>query len=170
MIARLRDPDRTEEEMAEPFTETLRASWGHMDFNAHMANTAYLDLSADVRLAYFAARGFSARDFERERIGPVVMKDEIEYRAEIRLREEMTIGIELAGLSVDGSRFRVRNVFRRADGRTAAVVTTDAGWFDLVGRRLTAPPPALFEALKNLDRTDDFEELPSSLRGAEQKR
>lgn len=152
--------------MSEPFTRSYRASWGQMDFNAHMANTAYLDLAADTRLMYFEESGFSPRDFERERIGPVVMRDEIVYRAEVRLLERVTVSLELAGLSEDSSRFRLRNGFQRDDGRTAAVVTTDAGWFDLEQRRLCAPPEALRKALAELARTGDFEPLPSSLRGA----
>ena len=34
------------------------AGWGTMDFNSHMANTAYLNLAADVRMAFFADHGF----------------------------------------------------------------------------------------------------------------
>lgn len=149
--------------MSETFATSLRAGWGHMDFNAHMANTAYLDVSADVRFLYFESQGFSAADFGRERIGPVVMKDEIIYRAEIRLQEEFQVTLELAGISDDGSRFRLRNTFVRDDGRTSAVVTTDAGWLDLEKRRLTAPPSALLHGLRKLVRTDDFKDLPSSL-------
>ena len=94
----------------------------------------------------------------------MVMKDEIVYRAEIRLQEEVRVSLELAGLSDDGSRFRLRNTFCRDDGRIAAVVTTDAGWLDLDLRRLAAPPPVLLEGLRHLVRTENFEELPSSLK------
>jgi acyl-CoA thioester hydrolase len=57
-----------EEAMSEPFTSRFRASWGQMDFNAHMANTAYLDLAADTRLLYFEEGGFSPRDFWASRM------------------------------------------------------------------------------------------------------
>ncbi|AOE83863.1 thioesterase [Pseudomonas sp. TCU-HL1] len=56
-----------------------------MDFNSHMRNTAYLDKSADVRMMYFAHRGFPMSEFRRLRLGPVVMKDEIEYFRECHL-------------------------------------------------------------------------------------
>ena len=36
---------------------------GTMDFNGHMANTAYLDLAADVRMAFFAEHGFPPAEF-----------------------------------------------------------------------------------------------------------
>ena len=40
--------------MDEALRRSFRAGWGQMDFNAHMANTAYLDLAADTRLVCFA--------------------------------------------------------------------------------------------------------------------
>ncbi|MDJ1164217.1 hypothetical protein QHI69_20265 [Burkholderia gladioli pv. gladioli] len=32
------------------------ASWGDMDFNSHMRNTAYLDKSVDARMLYLSKR------------------------------------------------------------------------------------------------------------------
>jgi acyl-CoA thioester hydrolase len=57
------------------FERMLVAGWGDMDYNAHMRNTAYLDKSADVRMMYFAERGFPMAEFARLQLGPVVMKD-----------------------------------------------------------------------------------------------
>jgi acyl-CoA thioester hydrolase len=150
--------------MNEIFQTCFRAGWRAMDANGHMANTAYLDFAADTRFRFFEANGFTARDFERTRIGPVVMRDATDYRAEILLQEEFSVTFELMGLSEDGSRFRLRNTFLKSDGRVAAVVITDAGWWSLDKRRLVAPPPALAAAMALLNRTDDFAELPSSLK------
>lgn len=135
-----------------------------MDFNGHMGNTAYLDLSADTRFRYFEFSGFTAEDFHREKIGPVVMRDVIEYKAEIRLQEEFSVSLELAGLSEDGSRFRIRNTFAKAGGRVAAIVVTDAGWLSLQRRRLVAPPEKLLAAMIRLACTEDYVDLPSSIR------
>jgi acyl-CoA thioester hydrolase len=150
--------------MSKVFETRFRAGWRAMDVNGHVGNTAYLDFATDTRFRYFEANGFSARDFERTRIGPVVMRDAIDYRAEIRLQEEFTVNLELMGLSEDGSRFRLRNTFFKTDGKIAAVVTTDAGWWSLESRSLVVPPPELSTAMARLNRTDDFEELPSSVR------
>jgi acyl-CoA thioester hydrolase len=149
--------------MSEVFQARFRAGWGAMDANGHMANTAYLDFAADTRFQYFEANGFTARDFDRSRIGPVVMRDATDYRSEIRLQEEFSVTFELMGLSKDGSRFRLRNAFLKADGTVAAVVTTDAGWWSLDSRRLVVPPAELSTAMARLSRSEDFEELPSSI-------
>ncbi len=48
-------------------------------------------------------------EFRRLRIGPVVMKDEIEYFHEVHLLEELELAF--AGLSEDGSRLLIQNFF-----------------------------------------------------------
>jgi acyl-CoA thioester hydrolase len=147
--------------MSKPFETTFRAGWGMMDFNAHMANRAYLDMAADTRMMFFESVGFSMREFEKHAIGPVVNRDELEYFKEIRLLEPVRVELLLAGLALDGSRMRMRNVFYRPDGKEAARLTSSAGWLDLRARKLTVPPTALYEALASLPHTDDYEDLPA---------
>ena len=148
--------------MSEIYKVHLKVRWGDLDFNAHMANSAYLNVAVDVRMMYFEENNFSVRNFEKLKIGPVVMKDEIIYFKELRLLEEIEVHHLIAGISEDGSRFRFRNIFYRPDGKKAAAVTTTAGWLDLSTRKLIAPPPNLFEAMRRLVKTEDFETLPNS--------
>jgi acyl-CoA thioester hydrolase len=146
------------------FEKVLVAGWRDMDYNSHMANTAYLDRAADVRMHYFAENGFSVEDMMRLRIGPVVMKDEIEYFREVKLLQEIRVSLACAGLAPDGSRFVLRNEFAHVDGKRCAVVTSTGGWLDLNVRRLIAPPDALRKALEALDKSEGFLELRSSTR------
>jgi acyl-CoA thioester hydrolase len=146
------------------YEKTLYAGWGDMDFNAHMRNTAFLDKSADVRMMFFAEHGFPSEEFVRRKIGPVILRDDVEYFREVPLLGEVRVTLSLGALSEDGSRFRIRNEFLRADGQLAARVTSTGGWLDLAVRKLTAPPAALLAALQSLPRTADFEVVPSSLR------
>jgi acyl-CoA thioester hydrolase len=147
------------------FARTLFAGWADMDFNSHMRNTAFLDKSADVRMTYFADNGFPMGEFLRLGLGPVVMKDEVEYRKEVRLLQEITVSLAIAGHSEDGSRFVLRNEIVDLDGALCASVTSTGGWLDRVARKLVAPPKALHELMKSLPQTSDFKVLPSSVRG-----
>jgi acyl-CoA thioester hydrolase len=148
--------------MAPLFSKTFHVGWGDMDFNAHMRNTAYLDMSADVRMMYFAEHGFSMREFERRRIGPVVMRDELEYFRELRLLEPVTVTLSLAALSRDAVRFALRNEFFKDDKKRVATVTSFGGWLDLEKRKLTSPPEQLAKLLDELPRCEDFRELASA--------
>ena len=146
------------------YAKKVTAGWGDMDFNAHMRNTAYLDKAVDVRMAFFAEHGLPMRELKRLGVGPVVQKDEIEYYREVNLLDELTITLALAGMAEDGSRFRLRNEFVRADGKPVAKLTSTGGWLDLAARKLVAAPPAVMAAWGHLARSEDFEAMPSSLR------
>jgi len=142
----------------------LLVGWQDIDMNGHMRNTAYLEKAVDVRLSYFAARGFPAAEFGRRRFGPVIMTDEVRYHREVHLLERLRGTLALAGLAPDGSRFRLRNEFWRPDGRLAARIDSTGGWLDTDARRLVAPVAEIAAALATLGRTADFATLPSSLR------
>ena len=146
------------------YSRKLIAGWGDMDFNSHMKNTAFLDKSADVRMMFFAENGFPVQEFSKLKLGPVVMKDEVQYFKEVRLLETFRATLALAGLAPDGSRFVMRNEFWRPDGKLAVRVTSTGGWLDLVGRKLIVPPTPLLDSMRVLERTADFAELPSSIR------
>ena len=149
---------------AAPFSIATFAGWSEVDANAHLANHAYLFKCVDCRMSYFKQNGFPVTEFAKRRIGPVVRRDELEYFREVALLEEIKITLQLGGQATDGSRFRLINEFLRADGKVAARVRSEGGWLDLEARKLIAPPPDLFAAMKAMPRSADFEELPSSLR------
>ena len=135
-----------------------------MDWNSHMANTAYLNKVVDARVLALTELGFPTEEFARLRLGVVIMKDELEYKREVKWMEEIDISFTVAGLAADGSRFRVQNELRRTSGELAARVTSTGGFMDLDARKLVAPPAAVLAAYRALPRTEDFVELPSSVR------
>ena len=106
--------------MSEIFEKTFHVGWGNVDFNGHLANTAFLDLAVDVRMFFFAENGFSIQQFQRQRFGPVVLKDEIEYYKEMYMLDKIRITFQIAGFNEDVSRFRIRNEFFSEDGKISA--------------------------------------------------
>jgi acyl-CoA thioester hydrolase len=142
------------------YAKEFRAGWGTMDFNGHMANTAYLDLAADVRMAFFAEHGFPPSEFRRLALGPVIQKDELEYFREVGLHDPVTVTHALLAMSADGARFVIENEIWSAAGERAAAVRSTGGWLDLRARKLVAPPPALLAAFVQVPRAPGFAELP----------
>jgi acyl-CoA thioester hydrolase len=146
------------------FEQHFRVGWGDLDSNAHMANTAFLDRAADTRMLFYLVRGFPMTRFSEERIGPVIVRDELVYRKELRLLDEFVVNLEIIGLSADGARFQVRNTFRTGAGEVAAIVTSAGLWFDLEHRRPRPPPPDLDAMFRQAPRGEDFKEIPPNLR------
>lgn len=142
------------------YTKEFFAGWGAMDFNGHLAGRAYLDLAADVRMAFFAEHGFPPSEFRRLALGPVIRKDELEYFREIGLHEIVTLTYAALAMSADGARFVVENEVWSARGERAATIRSTGGWLDLRARKLVAPPAELLAAFQQVPRLPDFVELP----------
>jgi acyl-CoA thioester hydrolase len=140
------------------FDQKYSVGWSDLDANAHMANTSYLDYAANTRFLFFAQHGFTVSRFATEKFGPVMTRDEIVYRKELRLGEEFRVDLESVGISKDGVRFRVRNTFHNAENVVIATITSDGVWFDLETRRPRVPPPEIDNLMRNLKRSGDYAE------------
>ena len=147
-------------DFSERYAKEFLAGWRTMDFNGHLANTAYLDLAADVRMAFFAEHGFPPTEFRRLAIGPVVRRDELEYFREINLHDTVTVSHAALAMSADGARFTLENEIFNTAGERAAVVRSTGGWLDLTARKLIVPPPPLIRAMRLVPRAPEFVDLP----------
>jgi len=125
-----------------------------------MANSSYLDHASNTRMLFFNQNGFTMSRFASEKFGPVIVRDELVYRKELRLMEDFRVDFEAAGLSRDGVRFRIRNTFRNSANDVSAVLTSDGVWFDLERRKPRTPPQDLHNLMQALQRTNDFAEIP----------
>lgn len=144
--------------MASTFTQDYRAQWRDMDFNQHMANSAFLDYASNTRILFFASVGFTAAEFAARRLGPVVLEDRLVYRREIRMLEPFTVDFQQVAGTADGRRFKVRNRFMTEAQGLCATVDSVGLWFDLAERRPVAPPDDLRAAFSQLVRADDYEQ------------
>ena len=135
-----------------------------MDMNGHMAGAAYHNKVIDARVSILGEMGFPREEFTRLRLGVVGMKDEIEYRREVRWMQEIVITVLIAGLALDGSRFKFRHDVLAADGALCARITTTLGFMNLDERKLVSPPPKVLALLQTFPRAEDFAELPSSIK------
>jgi acyl-CoA thioester hydrolase len=144
--------------MTVAFIQQYRAQWRDMDFNQHMANSAFLDYASNTRILFFDSVGFTGRRFAELRIGPVVLEDRLVYRREVRLLEGFAVDFQTVALSPDGRRFKVRNRFTTESQGLCATVESVGLWFDLAERRQIVPPSDLQTAFLDLARADDFED------------
>lgn len=146
------------------YAKEFLVGWAEMDFNGHMANTAYLNLAADARISFFAEHGFPPSEFRRLAIGPVIRKDEVEYFRELGLHDTITVTYAVLAMSLDGARFVVENEIWSPRGERTARVLSTGGWLDLRARKLVAPPAELLAAFEQVPRAPDFVVLDSSAR------
>ena len=146
------------------FEKRFQVGWRDVDPNGHVANMVYLEYAVDTRIAFFASQGFPPENFLNLGFGPVIKNDFVEYFREVMILEELRVTIENGGFSEDGSRFRVVNSIYKYSGELAASVTSVGGWLSIKERKLIEPTDEIKNAWLTLERTEDFEELKSSIR------
>lgn len=141
------------------FSRSFTVRWADCDVNAHMRNTAYSEYGTDVRMAFLEHAGFPFERISKLGIGPVLLREELDYLREMKLGETITVDLRQLGLSPDGMRFRFQHAFMRADGELAARIVLEGGWVDLRRRKLTAPPEPLARAFSALPKAEGWAEL-----------
>ena len=142
------------------YRKSFAIRWSECDVNGHMRNTAYSEFGIETRLAYLADHGFPYSRMVEHGFGPVIQREEIDYRHELHLGEMVEVDFKSLGTSPEGGRFKLSHDFYRPGGKHVARIVLRGGWLDLHRRRLTVPPDELRSALDALERGEPWEELP----------
>ncbi|WP_051812818.1 acyl-CoA thioesterase [Streptomyces sp. NRRL S-340] len=138
--------------MYEAFRKSFEVRWDDVDFNGHLRSTRYLEYASTARLGFLVASGWDVRALQKEGFAAVLLGEEVRYRREVFLAEQVEVSCEVVGLTEDCARWRVRQTVFREDGEEAAVVHSLGAWIDVRARRITAPPAglrAVFEAARS---------------------
>jgi len=124
-----------------------------------MRHSAYTDYAAEARVRMFNEYGLNLIEFNKLNIGPILFREETIFRKEIRLSEDISVEVFLKGISENGERFKFSHKIFKTEGSLAAEVEIYGAWLDLKTRKLTKPPKIVLEALKDIERTEDFENI-----------
>ena len=144
----------------EHFTRSFIVRWADCDANGHLRNTCYSEYAIEVRMAYLAQHGFGLAEFRRHGVGPVLLREEIDYLRECHMGEEVSVDFAVLGLSPDETRFKIAHEILKPGGKRAARLVVHGGWLDMTTRRLRPPPPELKVVWDRVERVEPFEVLP----------
>ena len=146
--------------MSKEFWKEFEALWSHIDPNGHMRHTAYSDYATNVRVSFLEEIGLEIQDLNTLAIGPIILREFIEYRREILLQDKFKIDLQLAGASPDGIHWRIRhNIYRSSDAKLCCSILMEGSWIDFKTRKMCALPPELSEKFLAIKKTDDFKTL-----------
>ncbi len=124
-----------------------------------MRHTAYNDYAAEVRVRFFQKQGLSINEFAKLNIGPVLFKEETSFLKEIHIGENITVKMELEGISKRIERWRFNHQIFNENGELAAEIKVYGAWIDLVKRKLTTPPQKFVTIFENLSKTRNFKKI-----------
>ena len=144
----------------EHFTRSFIVRWADCDANGHLRNTCYSEYAVEVRMAFLARHGFGLPEFRRHGMGPVLLREEIDYLRECHMGEEVSVDFTMVGRSADDSRFKIAHELLKPGGKKAARLVVQGGWLDMTTRRLRPPPPELQAIWNQVARVGELEVLP----------
>ncbi|MDB0602209.1 thioesterase family protein [Tenacibaculum maritimum] len=142
------------------FSVNFTTRWADFDANIHMRHTAYNDYAAESRLRYFKKFNVTVQDFAKEKIGPILFEENIKFFREIHLGQDITVSIQLTGLSKNGERWKIRHQVFNDAGKLSAEINVYGAWIDTVKRKLTSPSEKFRFLFTQLEKTEDFQEIP----------
>lgn len=139
------------------FSRRIQLRWSDLDPNFHVRHSVYYDWGAFCRIEYLNAHGLTAKLMQELQFGPILFREECVFRKEIRLGDEIDLGLEVIRSKKDFSRWSFQHKITRSDGTLCAVLTVDGAWLDTVKRKLAVPPQVVYDVFSQMPKGVHFE-------------
>jgi acyl-CoA thioester hydrolase len=141
------------------FQITFNTKWSDFDPNRHMRHTAYNDYAAEVRVRFFKKMGLSITEFAKLNVGPILFKEETNFKREIHLGETITVNMILEESSKQLERWRFSHQVFNEKGEVAAEIFVYGAWIDLIKRKLTTIPSQYHHIFEEIPKSKNFKEI-----------
>lgn len=107
-------------------------------------------------MQYLNSHGLTTEKMEELQVGPILFREEAQFRREITLEDKITVDVELCSAREDFYRWSLRHTIHKEDGIVAAIINMDGAWLDLTKRKLAQPPEFVKDIFRSFQRSDDF--------------
>lgn len=137
--------------MSRHFHARFTVRWADIDGLGHVLHSRYPEYATSARMLALTEAGLGWDWMTAEQVAPVLFREEVHYKAELRMGEQITVDVRRRP-GDDRRKFSfVHRIVRDRDGELAATVEVDGAWMDLRTRRVTAAPDRLWEMLQELE-------------------
>lgn len=133
----VRNPSETSEVLYE---KTIEVRWADCDANRHMRHTAYSDMAAHTRVGFLTDMGLTSEWFQEHSIGPVLFKEETEYKSEVHMDEMLRICVDRCEPTGYTKSVQLVQSIYKSNGELAAVHRCVIGMMDLNVRKIVDLP------------------------------
>lgn len=140
----------------ESFIRSVEIRWSDLDPNFHVRHSVYYDFGAFVRMSFLIDHGLTPAVLTQNNIGPVLFREECQFKREIHFGDNVTINLKLKQSSPTYSRWTMYHEIFKNNDTLAATITVDGAWMDTIKRRLTVPPLFVAPAFEQLPKHEDF--------------
>ena len=140
--------------------KNLNLRWSDLDPNFHLRHSSYYDLAAQERIDILHQYGITIEMMKAENVGPVLFKEQCEFKREIHLNSRIHIVTKLLKMKRDASFWVIQHEFLSEEDKLHALIKVEGSWIDTVKRKLARPAPeAIQSGLERFPKTEDFEYL-----------
>ena len=109
----------------------------HLDFLGHVNNVAYLQIFEQARWQMITERGYGLEKMNQLKQGPVILRIDIQFKKEVRLRSKMLVESET--VSYEGKIGKIIQRMKSEAGDIHCEAEIMIGLFDLRERKLVEP-------------------------------
>jgi acyl-CoA thioester hydrolase len=141
------------------FVRNVQIRWSDLDPNFHIRHSVYYDWGAFCRIEFLNEHGLTAEVMQELKFGPILFREECQFRREIRSGDEITMNLQILKSRSDFSRWTIQHEIKRIDGTLCALLTVDGAWMDVTRRKLATPPEKINRVFMEMPRAANFEWL-----------
>lgn len=140
--------------------KTISLRWSDLDPNFHLRHSSYYDLAAQERIDILHQYGITIHVMKSENVGPVLFKEQCEFKREIHIDSKIHILTKLLKMKRDGSFWIIQHEFLSEENKLHALLKVEGSWIDVIKRKLARPVPSvIYSGLDAFPKTEDFEYL-----------
>ncbi len=138
------------------YSKLVEIRWSDLDPNFHVRHSVYYDFGAFVRMSFLTANGLDASVLLQHHLGPILFREECQFKREIHFGDEVSIDLVLKQASPNYSRWTFQHHIYKNKETLAAIITVDGAWLDTNRRRLTIPTEVVRPSFELLPKAEDF--------------
>ncbi len=136
----------------------LSFRWSDLDPNFHLRHSCYYDLATQERVEKLHEHGITIDTMKSENVGPVLFKEQCEFRREIHLNSKIYLTTKLLKMKKDCSFWIIQHEFLSDEGQLHALISVEGSWIDTIKRRIARPvPEVIVSGMDAILKTEDFE-------------
>lgn len=139
------------------YIKKIEIRWADMDPNFHVLHSKYYDFGAHCRTCFITEHGITIPLLQQLHIGPILLREECQFKKEIKFGDAVTINLTLVKIAKNQIRWTMHHEIRKNDNVLAALITVDGAWLDTRLRKLAVPPDIFRETFDKMPKAPDFQ-------------
>lgn len=135
----------------------IQIRWADIDANNHLLHSVYYDYGAMIRIRIMTDLGLSMKRLEELRCGPIIFREEAQFKREVLFHDNITIDIKMLRARQDFARWSLQHQIVKNQAELCTIITLDGAFIDLDKRKIIIPPAEVCNVFEKIPKSENFE-------------